>query len=80
MKFCSLYSGSSGNSIFVGSEKAKILIDAGLPGKKIDEALKQAAEEPGETVNGFIKTAIKERMDKLNAGATEPDGGTQAEA
>ena len=35
MKFCSLYSGSSGNSIFVGSEKAKILIDAGLPGKKI---------------------------------------------
>ena len=30
MNFCSLYSGSSGNSIFVGSEKAKILIDAGL--------------------------------------------------
>lgn len=44
------------------------------------EALKQAAEAQGETVNGFIKTAIKERMDKLNAGATEPDGGTQAEA
>ena len=44
LNFCSLYSGSSGNSIFVGSEKAKILIDAGLPGKKIDEALKQIGE------------------------------------
>lgn len=30
--FCSLYSGSSGNSILVGS-KTKILIDAGLSGK-----------------------------------------------
>ena len=35
------------------------------------EALKQAAEAQGETVNGFIKTAIKERMDKLYAGSTE---------
>ena len=41
MKFCSLYSGSSGISIFIGSEKAKIFIDAGLPGKKIDEALEE---------------------------------------
>ena len=39
MIFCSLYSGSSGNSIFVASDKAKILIDAGMPGKKIDAAL-----------------------------------------
>ena len=48
MKFCSLYSGSSGNSIFVGSEKAKILIDAGLPGKKIDQALKHIGQNPSE--------------------------------
>ena len=40
MVFCSLYSGSSGNSMFIASDKAKILIDAGLPGKKIDMALK----------------------------------------
>ena len=45
MKFCSLYSGSSGNSMFIASDKAKILIDAGLPGKKIDEALKQIEQE-----------------------------------
>lgn len=35
MIFCSLYSGSSGNSMFIASNKAKILIDAGLPGKKL---------------------------------------------
>ena len=54
MNFCSLYSGSSGNSIFIGSEKAKILIDAGLPGKKIDEALKQIGQNPSELDGIFI--------------------------
>lgn len=54
MKFCSLYSGSSGNSIFVGSEKAKILIDAGLPGKKIDEALKSIGQKAEELDGIFI--------------------------
>ena len=39
MIFCPLYSGSSGNSIFISSGTTKILIDAGLPGKKIDEGL-----------------------------------------
>lgn len=54
MKFCSLYSGSSGNSIFIASEQAKILIDAGLPGKKIDEALKAINENPSELDGIFI--------------------------
>lgn len=35
----SLYSGSSGNAVFVSSENTKILIDAGLSGKKIETAL-----------------------------------------
>ncbi|MBC2580920.1 MBL fold metallo-hydrolase [Clostridium sp. DJ247] len=39
MIFCPLYSGSSGNSIFVSSENTKVLIDAGLPGKSIEQAL-----------------------------------------
>ena len=54
MKFCSLYSGSSGNCIFVASDNAKVLIDAGLPGKKIDEALKHIGEEPGSIDGIFI--------------------------
>ena len=32
--FCSLYSGSSGNSLFVQSENTNILIDAGESAKK----------------------------------------------
>lgn len=37
--FCSLYSGSTGNSLFVESDNAKILIDAGESAKKIVNAL-----------------------------------------
>ncbi|MGG7214748.1 MBL fold metallo-hydrolase [Clostridium nigeriense] len=54
MKFCSLYSGSSGNSIFIASENARILIDAGLPGKKIDEALKSIGEDPRQLDGIFV--------------------------
>ena len=46
IKFCSLFSGSSGNSIFVGTEDTKILIDAGLSGKKVAEALDSIGEDP----------------------------------
>lgn len=41
LQFCSLYSGSSGNSLFVKSNDTKILIDAGVSGKKISLALEQ---------------------------------------
>lgn len=44
MIFCSLYSGSSGNSIFVSTSKAKILIDAGLSGIRIERALNDIGE------------------------------------
>lgn len=54
MIFCSLYSGSSGNCIFASSDNAKILIDAGLPGKKIDEALKHIGQEANEIDGIFI--------------------------
>lgn len=55
MIFCSLYSGSSGNSMFVASDKAKILIDAGLPGKKIDMALQEINQDPKD-LNGIFIT------------------------
>ena len=55
MIFCSLYSGSSGNSMFIASDKAKILIDAGLPGKKIDMAMKEINQEPKD-LNGIFIT------------------------
>lgn len=37
--FCPLASGSKGNSIFVGTEQTKLLIDAGLSAKKTAEKL-----------------------------------------
>ena len=39
LKFCSLYSGSSGNSSLIQSENINILVDAGVSGKKIVDAL-----------------------------------------
>ena len=39
LNFCSLYSGSSGNSLFVQSDNTKILVDCGVSSKKIEEAL-----------------------------------------
>lgn len=39
LKFCSLYSGSSGNSLFVESDNTKLLIDCGTSAKKIETAL-----------------------------------------
>lgn len=55
MIFCSLYSGSSGNCILVGSENTKILVDAGLPGKKIIEALERVKEDP-KNIKGIFVT------------------------
>ena len=39
LNFCSLYSGSSGNCLFVETEKTKILVDCGTSLKKIQEGL-----------------------------------------
>ncbi|MFZ7132886.1 MAG: MBL fold metallo-hydrolase [Eubacteriales bacterium] len=46
MKFCSLYSGSSGNCLYIEDEDTKIIIDAGLSGKKIESALKSIDISP----------------------------------
>lgn len=37
--FCSLYSGSTGNCLFIESDKSKLLIDVGVSAKKIVDAL-----------------------------------------
>lgn len=47
-EFCSLYSGSSGNSLFVQTENTKILIDSGESAKKITDALSSINVTPNE--------------------------------
>ena len=44
--FCSLYSGSSGNSLFVETENTRILVDVGMSCKKIEEALSEINVDP----------------------------------
>ena len=39
MRMMSISSGSSGNSIYVGSDNTHLLVDAGISGKRIEEAL-----------------------------------------
>ena len=53
--FCSLYSGSSGNSLFVETNNTKILIDAGVSGKKIETALNDINIDP-KTLDGILVT------------------------
>ena len=39
LEFCTIASGSSGNCTYIGSDHTKILIDAGISGKRITEGL-----------------------------------------
>ena len=41
MRFVSIASGSSGNSIYVGTDTTHILVDAGISGKRIEQGLNE---------------------------------------
>ena len=53
--FCSLYSGSSGNSLYVETENTRLLIDAGVSSKKIELALTNLDVDPA-SINGILVT------------------------
>ena len=53
--FCPLFSGSSGNALFIGAGNTRILIDAGMTGKAIEGALRQIDVLP-ETLDGIAVT------------------------
>lgn len=55
IKVCSLFSGSSGNCIYVSYNETSILIDAGVSGKRIEGALKSIGES-FEKVKGIFIT------------------------
>lgn len=50
-----LFSGSSGNAILISSGRTKILVDAGVSCKRIEEALKSIGEEAA-NLNGILIT------------------------
>lgn len=55
MKLCSIASGSSGNCTFVGNENTKLLIDAGVSGKKIENGL-NSIDVKAEDLQGILVT------------------------
>ena len=55
LEFCSLYSGSSGNSLLVKTENTNILIDAGVSSKKIETALNSIDIDPS-SLDGILIT------------------------
>ena len=55
VQFCSIASGSSGNSIFAGTEYTRILIDAGLSGKRITQGLLDIKIDP-KTIHALFIT------------------------
>lgn len=46
IKFCSLFSGSSGNAVFLKAGNTRLLMDAGVSAKRIIEALLSIGENP----------------------------------
>ncbi len=46
LRYCSLFSGSSGNCTYVGTAKGGVLIDTGVSAKRIDEALHHQDIDP----------------------------------
>lgn len=48
LQYSVLASGSTGNALYVATEKQKILVDAGLSGKKVCELLEKVGTNPAE--------------------------------
>ncbi|MCR5619012.1 MAG: MBL fold metallo-hydrolase [Lachnospiraceae bacterium] len=55
MRLCPLYSGSSGNCIYVGSDDTHLLVDIGVSGKKAEEGLNTIGLT-GRDINGILIT------------------------
>ena len=55
LKICSLYSGSSGNCIFVENGSTRLLVDCGVSGKKIEQALCSIGVDI-KTINAILLT------------------------
>ena len=64
MWFCPLYSGSSGNALLIAADGAAILVDAGLPGRVVADALAEAGVAP-EQLSGLLIT--HEHSDHISA-------------
>lgn len=65
-RFCPLYSGSSGNSTFVGDDDGGILIDAGVSCKQIVQGLDKIGQSPESIKAIFITHEHSDHIKGLN--------------
>ena len=63
MKLTSIASGSSGNCVFVSSEKGKLLVDTGISAKRIEQGLIEIGESARD-LDGILIT--HEHIDHIN--------------
>lgn len=61
-KACQLFSGSSGNSIYIASACGKFLVDAGVSAKRLDEKLRSIGVEPDELDGIFVTHEHKDHI------------------
>ncbi len=55
MRFCPLYSGSSGNALYVEYGETRLLVDAGKSGRCVEEALRYIEVDPS-SLSGILVT------------------------
>lgn len=46
LHFSVLASGSTGNAFYIGTDQTKLLVDAGLSGKKLTSSLEEVGVDP----------------------------------
>jgi phosphoribosyl 1,2-cyclic phosphodiesterase len=69
-KACQLFSGSKGNSIFISNGSTKILVDAGVSAKRLDEAISNIGEDANELSAIFITHEHSDHIKGLRVFAT----------
>ena len=55
LRFSPLFSGSSGNALYVGCDGAHLVVDAGVSGTRVAQSLAGIGVQPGE-LNGILVT------------------------
>lgn len=55
LELCTLFSGSSGNCVYVSDGKTRLLVDCGVSGKKIETGLQEIGVNPRE-IDGVLMT------------------------
>ena len=66
MYFCPLYSGSSGNALFLQAGKTRLLIDAGKTGSCISAALEKIGEDSARMIFPTSRTRLLHRQGRLH--------------